>query len=669
MSSHPALVEEPVRFGEDYALDLLRRRLCRRGHPLKLERIPLEILVLLVERAGEVVTRDQIVARVWGKSVFFDTDNGIRVAIRKLRQALRDHAESPRFIQTVTGQGYRFIARVTVPEEQQLAPAFPFGSAASSIGTPTLNPVPNDSMLWSASDHAPEKRGGQAGPETTQADISQLRWHARRWPFLSALSVLVLGAVTAYFATQRGPADAKHSKITSLAVLPLKNLSGDPAQEYFADGMTEELIGRLSTIRGLRVISRTSSMQFKDTRLLASEIAGRLGVDALVEGSVMREGNRLRVHAQLIRASADEHFWTETYDRELGDALALESEVAESIAEKVQATASGEEHARLVAAHPVSADAYESYLEGLAAREDTRAEIEKRLAYFDEAIRKDPSFAPAYAGLAEAYLSRGTILVGGAPPTEARAKAISNAQKALELDPELADAYVILANTHASQWRWTQAEAEYRRALDLAPNNAAAHEGYSDWLLCHGRVEEALAWARRGRELDPMGTPNFGLVWILYNARRYEEAIQESRTALALQPDNGSALRNYGIVLIFNHQANEAIPVLEKAAAVTNRTPGVIGFLVWAYAHAGRRADALRLLDELKNRQQNGYVPPAALMNAYLGLEDNNEALDWLERAAEEQANALKYVKVFPIFDSLRGNPRFEDLVRRVGLN
>ncbi len=260
--------------------------------------------------------------------------------------------------------------------------------------------------------------------------------------------------------------------IKSLAVLPLKNLSGDPAQEYLADGMTEELIGRLAGIRDLRVISRTSAMRFKDTKLSAPEIAKTLQVDALVEGSVIREGDRVRVHAQLIRGAADEHFWSETYDREMGDVLALQSDVAQAIAEKVEVTVTGQERSRLVAARHISPEVYESYLKGQFGAHNTRAELEQSITYFEEAIRKDPTFAPAYVGLANAYENLSLILVG-APPAEMRPKVISAARKALELDPELAEAHVLLADVYQKRWQWSDAEAEYKRALQLKPNDAA----------------------------------------------------------------------------------------------------------------------------------------------------------------------------------------------------
>jgi pentatricopeptide repeat protein len=457
-------------------------------------------------------------------------------------------------------------------------------------------------------------------------------------------------------------------KIKSLAVLPLKNLSGDPAQEYFADGMTEAVIGRLSMIRGLRVISRTSSMRFKDTRMSTPEIAKSLGVDAIVEGSVIREGGRVRVHAQLIRAATDEHFWSETYDRELGDALALESEVAQAIAQRVQVTFTGNERARLAATRSVAPEVYESYLKGAFGKSNSRTNIEMSIGYFEEAIRKDPTFAPAYMGLAFAYEDLGSVFVG-APPEEVRPKAISAARKALELDPDLADAHVLLGDMHQIQWQWGEAEHEYNTALQLNPNNSAAHNALANWLTCQGRTDEALNSYRRARELDPLGTIGVGAGWILFHAKRYDEAIRELRSAVAVHPDNATAHWFLGFVLIANGQADQAIPVLEKALALSNRSPAVLGVLIRAYAHAGRRSEALRLLDELKHRQQQGYVPAAAFVNAYLGLGDNEQAFVWLDRAYQEQSNILQWIKVHPFFDPLRGDPRFADLLRRVGLD
>src|SRR6266481_2972284 len=304
-------------------------------------------------------------------------------------------------------------------------------------------------------------RDGRAGAATDVADaapVLEIARHGirvRRWLVVCGAAMLAL-LVVAYFTTRTRLRGATGSKIKSLAVLPLKNLSGDPAQEYFADGMTEEIIGRLSMIRGLRVISRTSAMHFKDSRAPLPEIAKALGVDAIVEGSVIREGGRVRVHAQLIRAATDEHFWSETYDSELGDTLALESEVAQTIAGRVEVTVTGAERARLVAARQVSPEVYESYLKGQFTEDkgNSPAAMKKSIAYFEEAIKKDPAFAPAYLGLAQAYDRLGMPGVGGAPPSEVLPKVIRAARKALDLDPALPEAHALMGDLYQIQWQW-----------------------------------------------------------------------------------------------------------------------------------------------------------------------------------------------------------------------
>jgi TolB-like protein/Flp pilus assembly protein TadD len=497
-------------------------------------------------------------------------------------------------------------------------------------------------------------------------EIAHHAARARRWVFVCTAAILAL-LVVAYLTARSRLRAAAGPKIKSLAVLPLKNLSGDPTQEYLADGMTEALIGRLSSIHDLRVISRTSAMQFKNTPLSVPEIARTLHVDAIVEGSVIRDAGRIRVHAQLIRGATDEHFWSEAYDRELRDVLALQSDVAQSIARKVEITLTGEEHARLTAARSVSPDVYESYLKGRFNKNNSKAELEQSIVYFEDAIKKDPTFASAYVGLANVYDSLGTIFVG-APPAEARQKQMSAARKALELDPTIAEAHVLLADALQRRWQWAEAEAEYRRALDLNPSDSAAHVGFGRWLLCQGRGDDAVAWAGRGRDLDPLGNASASIGYVLFEARHYDEAIRAMRAVIAVRPDDASAYWYLGFALIANDQPEEAIPVLEKAVALTDRGPGAIGVLIRAYAHAGRRAEALQLLAELKRRTQAGYVPTGAFVNAYLGLGDNEQAFTWIERAYQEQSNILQFLKVHPFFDPLRGDPRFKDLLHRVGL-
>ncbi|MGH9502890.1 MAG: tetratricopeptide repeat protein [Terriglobales bacterium] len=520
--------------------------------------------------------------------------------------------------------------------------------------------------------HLPEdEKEPRAEPPITTSDHQGRRAvsRVRLWAVLAGLALLV-GLAIAYTRVRDRAENAAPPKINSLAVLPLKNLSGDPTQEYLADGMTEALIGRLATIHSLHVISHTSVMRFKNPQLSVPEIARTLGVDAIVEGSVMREGSRIRVTAQLIRGSTDEPFWSETYDREMRDALTLESDLAQSIAEKVEITATGKEQRRLTAARPVAPEVYESYLQGVFAhnKSNGRMGIEESIAYFEDAIKKDPTFAPAYVGLAEAYTELGTVFAGGTPE-ETRPKVTSAARNALKLDPDLVEAHVLLANVLQEDWSWAEAQTEYRRALELSPNDADTHARFALWLLCQGRTAEAVAWVERGRERDPVAISGGSVAWILFQSHRYDEAIRESRSVLAVHSQDAGALLTLGFALVANNQPGDAVPYLEKAASISNGSPAVIGVLIRAYAHAGRRSDALRLLKELKRRRQAGYVPAASFVNAYLGLGNNDAAFAWLERAYKEKSNILQFLKTHPFFDPIRNDPRFTDLVRRVGLS
>jgi len=640
LGSGPLKARHRVHLGEGVEFDPSSDELQRGGRVLKLERVPAAVLLLLVERRGEVVKRDEIVERVWGKDVALDTDNSINSAIRKIRLALKDDPDSPRFIQTISGKGYRLLAHASTVD-----------TGLQSLPTPTPSaalPTPIDATAVTAS--AGRKHLLQRGP-------------------VLVLVIALLSVAAVIWLRSRSVVTTTPSPIRSLAVLPLKNLSGDPTQEYLADGMTESIIGRLSAIRELRVISRTSVMQFKDTRLSVPEIAKQLNVDAVVEGSVIRDGNRIRVHAQLIRAANDAHFWSETYDRKLKDVLSLQSDVAQSISEKVEVTITGPERRRLASVSAVPTEVYENYLKGRFAlgKGHDRGGAEKSIAYFQRAIEKDPSFAPAYVGLSDAYSFMGTIFIG-VRPEEVRPKAIAAVQKALALDPQFVEGHLRLAQLQMIQWQWAEAETEFRRALELNPNSAAAHDGLAHWLTIQGRTDEALEWARRGRELDPIEVSPSQLSWLLFLSHRFPEAVQESRSGVALQPDDSDGLWNLGYALIANGQPAEAIPPLEKALAISDRSPGVMGVLIRAYAHAGRRADALRLLTELKRRQQSGYVPAGSLVNAYLGLEETDQAFAALEQGYEEHSTILQFLKVHPYFDPLRNDPRFRDLLRRVGL-
>jgi pentatricopeptide repeat protein len=629
-----------------FEADLRSGELRKHGVRLKLQDQPFQVLALLLEHAGDVVTREELGQRLWPADTFVDFDTGLNSAVKKLRDVLADSADEPRYIETIPRRGYRFIAPLVDPN-----PA----TVPSSAPEPGLRP-------------AHETASSQ--PASSVVASAESFFFARLRLLFGAAALLVLLVAGFLVYRNTGTGGTKQPAIKSLAVLPLKNLSGDASQDYLADGMTEALIGRLAGIHDLRVISRTSVMRYKDTKEALPEIAKALGVDAIVEGSVIRDGNRIRVHAQLIRAATDEHFWSEAYDSELRDVLTLQSDVARSIAQKVAVTITGEERARLTAARPVAPEVYENYLKGRSILDKTYSTsgLEESIGYFEEATKRDPTFAPAYVGLADAYDKLGTVFIGN-PPSETRPRVVNAARKALELDPGLTEAHVLLADVYQEQWRWSDAEAEYNRALDLNPNDAAAHVGFAHWLLCQGRTQEALTWTARGRALDPIAVSGTSIGETLFFARQYDESIREFRSVLAVQGDDAGTLWYLGYSLIANGQPQDAIPVLEKAASISNRSPGVIGVLIRAYAHAGRRKDALRVLDELKQRRQKGYVQAGAFVNAYLGLGDNEQAFVWLERAYQEQSNILQLLKVHPHFDPLRDDSRFKDLLHRVGLD
>src|SRR6266498_1660250 len=485
-----------IRFGP-YEADLHTRELRKHGLRLKLQEQPFQVLAMLLARPGELVTRDEIRSTLWPKDTFIDFDHGLNAAVRRLRDALNDKAETPRFVETLPRRGYRFIGSVeklgieVQPETGVLASPTVAIERATEAGASPAQEIAQQKVVDDRRDTESEVTiAAESGAAVAQTEtpptstrqtarpsasiprqlISQRAQEARgpkRVKVLIAAIVMLAVVVAAFVAIEIGNERAKQPAIRSLAVLPLQNLSGDPAQEYLADGMTEELIGRLAGIRNLRVISRTSVMRFKNTRVSVPEIARILGVDAMVEGSVMREGDRIRVHAQLIRAANDSHFWSESYDRELQNVLAMNAEVAQAIASKVEVTVTGEEHQRLSVVRPVSPEVYENYLKGKFAldRGNDKSEVEKSISYFSQAIKKDPTFAPGYLGLAKAYWDLGSVFMGGVAEQE-RPRAVRAAQKALELDSDLAEAHVLMALIAETQWHWAEAESEYHRALD-----------------------------------------------------------------------------------------------------------------------------------------------------------------------------------------------------------
>ena len=505
-----------------------------------------------------------------------------------------------------------------------------------------------------------------AGPSARQTTVPR----GRRWLILGSSAVVLTAIVSlAYFATWMRAKDASRAKIRSLAVLPLQNLSGDPSQDYIADGMTEELIGRLSGIHGLRVISRTSTMHLKNTQLSVPEIARMLAVEAIVEGSLVREGHQIRVHVQLIRAATDEHIWAGEYQREYQSILEVQEEVARNIVEQIQLNLTPEDRARLASKPPVDPQAYESYLRGrYYFNQRTEDALHKSIASFQQAIARDPAYAPAYSGLAEAYAMLG--FRGGFPSKDALSDAKKAALKAIELDDTLAEPHASLgfiAETY--EWDWPAAERQYKQALELNPGYAQAHNWYGGYLTYTGRFQEGVAEAIHARELDPLSLPlNNALAGRLLAAGRYDEALRQVQTTLELDEHFAPAHQTLGWVYLHGGKQGDAIREFQNALELAGTADTDIQLdLGFAYAVSGRPDEARRILANLQQLYQQGIVPAASLATLHGALGESNEAFVWLEKAYQERDPQLTYLKAVRRFEPLREDPRFGQLVRRVG--
>src|SRR5437870_9723133 len=487
---------------------------------------------------------------------------------------------------------------------------------------------------------------------------------------LAGMAALALLSVT-YALIRSHAGNSRQAKISSLAVLPLKNLSGDSTQEYLADGMTEALIGRLSGIHDLRVISRTSVMRFKDTQLSVPEIARTLRVDAIVEGSVIREGSRIRVHAQLIRGATEEHIWSEEYPREYRSILGLQEEVARAIADRIEISLTPQKRASLASASTVDPEAHEDYLKGrYYFNQRTSDALNKSIGYFRQAITRDPSYALSYSGLADAYALLG--FRGGFPSKEALVHAKAAALKAIELDETLAEPHASLAfiaETH--EWDWATAEREYKRALELNPGDARVHHWYAGYLMYVGRFDEGIAEARRARDLDPLSLPvNTALAGRLLVAGRYEGAPEQVRKSLELNPHFRRAHQTLGWVYLNQGKHDEAIREFQQAVqdSGTDDTDFVLD-LGFAYAKVGNREEARRILATLKQRRASGLVPSGSIAILYGALGELDEAFAWLEKAYQERDPELTYLNVpGRRFEPLRHDPRFRKMLVRMGL-
>ncbi len=486
---------------------------------------------------------------------------------------------------------------------------------------------------------------------------------------VALLAVLI--AVNAGGLRERLFRGGEPGRIQSLAVLPLENLSRDPEQEYFADGMTEALITDLGKIRALRVISRTSAMRYKGTKKASPEIARELNVDALVEGSILRVGDRVRITTQLIHAATDRPLWSERYDRDLKDVLALQSEVARSIAQEIKIALTPQEQARFAEARPVDPEAHQLYLKGLYyANKRTPQGLQKALDYLQQCIDKDPTHAAAYAQIADAHFFLGFTGLDALPPRETMSKAKGAALKALEIDDSLSEAYASLGLVRwAYDWDWPAAEKDLKRAIELNPGYAVAHHRYALYLSSLGRFDEAMAEEKRALELDPLSLIiNHAQAWPYYLSRRFDEAIEQYRKMVEMDPNFVRTHLRLGEVYAAQGKYREAIAEYEKFSTLDGGSTMALALIGNAHARAGDRQAALRTLEELTAASKRRYVPSFHIAIVHTGLGDKDQAFAWLDRAYEERSHFLVDLKFNPILDPLRPDPRFADLLRRVGL-
>jgi TolB-like protein/DNA-binding winged helix-turn-helix (wHTH) protein len=617
------LTPDPVGYQvDDLTIDLAPRRVRRAGTVIRLQALSFDLLVTLVRAAPALVSFDQLNERVWPGLVI--TPETIVQRVKLLRSALGDDPHAPRYIEGVRGRGYRMLAEVR-----------PLTDSPSA--TPPAAPRP-------------------------------ARWVPLGWIGGTLISVVVVLAASWAIVHHRGVSKAAErttsgtaAAIHSLAVLPLENLSGDKEQEYFADGMTDELITTLAQLGSLRVISRTSAMHFKGSGETLPQIGRDLQVDAVVEGTVARGENRVRVTAQLVEASTDHHLWARTYERDLKDVLALQDEIALDITEQIRVKLTPQERSLLMQVHAVDPEAYDACLRGWYwwSRFTTEAGW-KGLDYFQKAIARDPKYALAYAGVAQSFLH--LRFSDAIPGTEAFRKAREAAVKALALDPSLAEAHTVLATVKFNNdWDWSGAEAEHKQATALSPNYATAHFSYSWYLLAMGRLDEAMKEIERARDLDPFSVPvTWWMGQVLYHARRYDDALRQDRRGLEMLPND--AMFYFAMADVYEQKKMfaEAFAARRQGLSLENR-PDVTA-LGEAYERSGYRGYLLKAAQILERAHDN-----PALAHVYALLGDEARAMTALESMYKERNPGILFLRTTPELDSVRSSPRFRDLVRRIG--
>jgi TolB-like protein/DNA-binding winged helix-turn-helix (wHTH) protein len=631
--SAPAQTARLLRF-DIFELDLRAGELRKSGVKLRLQGQPLQVLATLLKRPGEVVTREELRGEIWSADTFVDFDHSLHNAIARVRDVLGDSAETPRYIETLPRRGYKFITPV---------------EAVQPVETPPLR--------------------AESSQQTVEPVVVTARPRRRAGLVLVPLFLCAIGlaggvAWRHFYVKSPGPS------IRSLAVLPMANLSGDAAQEYFADGMTEELITELSRIHALKVISRTSVMEYKGTKKHLPQIARELGVDGIVEGSVVREGDQVRITVQLLDAPNDRHIWSEDYQREMRGILNLQREMAQSIAQQIRIQLTPQQQARVNSAGAVNPEAYEAYLRGrsyITSDFLTPQNLKTAQRYFEESIQKDSGFALGYVGLADCYVY--LALFDQVSPERAYRPAEEALRKAMELDDSIGEAHATLALLKWRQdWDWAATEREFNEAIALAPNFGCAHLNRSYYLSWKGRRIEALAELAKSRELDPGYSFAATEAAAYYQFRDYKGLVEASRRELASNPNEWLGHHFLGVGYEGLGKRAEAILEYQKAIEMSDAEPDPTAALAHMYAVTGKRPEAVKILRELQRKSKNTYVSPYLIATIYAGLGDKDRAFEFLEKAYQERSwDIAWFLKADLRIDNLRADPRFKALWQRVG--
>jgi TolB-like protein/DNA-binding winged helix-turn-helix (wHTH) protein/Flp pilus assembly protein TadD len=633
-----------LRFG-DFELDVAGYELRSSGRPIRLERQPMDLLIMLVERRGQLVSREDIIDRLWGKDVFVDVETGVHTAVRKIRRALRDSPEEPVFVETVSGKGYRFIAPVEV-----VVPAPPSVQAEPQRDDDGVDGVP------------------QAIPSTESDAIvpSEPGTAKHRRIGIGLLVVAIaIGVVTWTLLGRNAPPGP-----VNIAVLPFENLGADPDRAYLADGLTEEIIAWLGQVDPdrLSVVSRTAATLARREAKSAGEIGRKLGADYLLETSIRAESDRVRIAAKLIRARDEVQVWSQVYNRELTSMLGLQQDLGAAIAEQIRFRLSPERFQTLARREPRVAAAYDEYLRGLTfANQRTPATTEKAIEHYERATTLEPEYALAWSALATVH-SAGTMNSDVAP-LAVRSRARDAAQKAVRANPDLAEAQYALGYLNwILEWDWPAAETAFRRAIDLDPRYAWAHTGLGHALSQMGRHSEALAAMRRARELDPQNAMTYALSsQVAFQARDYQAALDHASQAIALDQEFWIGYIMRGDAYEQSGQPELALDAFAVATRFSGANSKAVALTGYVLARTGRRDKAREVLTTLDMLSRKRYVPPYALALVHAGLGEHDAVFEWLDRAFDVHDVHLIYLPVDPKWDPYRSDPRFEALLVRCG--